>query len=176
MASRHDPGAAEYAAPMQDIAGEITALRAEVRSLRAARAQRRASTGRARTLSGVLRATFIAALVVLTLGVNAYAGTPTTGRVITGCYSATGALRLTLTPCTAHEHSVVWNLYGPQGAEGPAGARGLMGPAGLQGLQGEPGPQGPVGPVGRQGPPGPEGPPWKFVCPVFEGATHTFNC
>jgi hypothetical protein len=172
MAPCHDLAQAERGAPLHDLAAELTSLRAEVRLLRTGRARRQAAAGRARAISRTLRAALIAVLVVLTLGMNAYADTTTTGKVITGCYSATGAFRLAFTPCTTHEHTVAWNLYGPQGPMGVPGVIGPVGPTGLQGLQGTPGDQGLVGPVGRQGPPGPQGPLGYPPCWVPQNVSH----
>ena len=169
MDPRHDRARAERDATMHEIATEITTLMAEVRVLRAARsatlAHRRATATRSRRINRVLRAGLIATLLVLTLGMNAFANPTTSGKVIAGCYTDAGVFRLGFTPCTTQEHAITWNLYGPQGPVGSLGVQGPVGPAGPPGPQGIPGPassvagpQGIQGAVGPQGPQGPQGP------------------
>lgn len=74
---------------------------------------------------------------------------PNARGVFSGCYDATGTLRLVAgsTGCRADETRVTWNQRGPRGLPGP------------QGAAGSPGPQGPAGPAGPSGPTGPQGPP-----------------
>jgi hypothetical protein len=53
--------------------------------------------------------------------------------------------------CRKNEHTLTWNLQGPQGEAGPPGPAGPQGEAGPSGLAG---PRGPAGPAGPQGAPG----------------------
>src|SRR5215469_6698949 len=82
------------------------------------------------------------------------------------------------TTCRSNEHSVAWNVVGPQGLAGPqglTGATGAQGPAGAAGAQGPAGPQGAAGATGAQGPAGatgPQGPAGgvlaasQYTCPI----------
>jgi hypothetical protein len=172
MDPSRDHGLSQRDSSKQELTAELVALRAEVGALRAEQSETLDSQGKrglrkwgGRLLTGAVAT----ALVVAALGMNAFAGNsnPVVGKVITACFTDTGAFRLATTPCTAHEHPISWaqvGRMGPAGAQGVDGSAGAQGPQGPQGIPGATGPSGPMGPVGPVGPTGPRGPAY---CQVF---------
>jgi len=138
------------------------------------------------------RAGMVAAMLVLTLGTNAFAGSPDPQGVIHACYSLgpqspdrlSGVLHL-IDPtdpsrflgCGRSAVEITWNQTGPQGPQGIPGTPGAQGPQGIPGIAGAPGPKGDPGApgatgpqgipeaVGPQGPAGPAGTTSALFCP-----------
>lgn len=80
---------------------------------------------------------------------------------ITGCYSASGQLRVVASAaeCREHETALEWNQRGPEGPQGLQGPQGPQGPPGVAGQDGQDGQD------GAAGPPGPAGIPLSQSCP-----------
>jgi Collagen triple helix repeat (20 copies) len=110
------------------------------------------------------RRVWIAVAGVIGLGLGggaALASVPSSSGTITGCYNASGRLRV-VDPaaggkCQGNETQISWSQTGPAGPAGPTGPAGPAGPAGLTGATGATGPAGPAGETGATGPAGPAG-------------------
>jgi hypothetical protein len=111
----------------------------------------------------VVRASFMAGILVLALATNAFADIPDHAQVFHACILSgnlpipgMGTMRVIDTEkgqsCTRNETPVSWDATG---ATGPTGAVGPQGPAGADGATG---PQGPTGPAGADGAVGAQGP------------------
>ncbi len=84
---------------------------------------------------------------------------PATDGTFTGCYRASGALRVidASQACRATETRITWSQSGPRGDRGAAGPKGDTGDVGAAGPKGDTGDAGPRGDVGLLGPRGDPG-------------------
>jgi hypothetical protein len=173
MDPSRDQGLAQRSVSTQELTAELAALRTELGALRADQAETPGKGGVRKWGSRVIGSALVTALVVMALGMNAFASSPgpLVGRVISACFTDSGGFRLATTPCTPQEHAIAWaqagrqGPAGSQGVDGPAGAPGPQGSQGVQGPTGPTGPMGPIGPVGLTGPAGQSGfPPCFLFC------------
>jgi hypothetical protein len=112
----------------------------------------------------IIQCSLAAAGLLFFIGNQARAQAP--GQIFACVNNFGGGVRIVAqnTTCLPFEHSVAWNVAGPQGPDGlagppgPAGAQGPAGPQGLVGATRAQGLAGPVGPAGTAGPQGPTGP------------------
>jgi hypothetical protein len=100
---------------------------------------------------GIVAAAFVMALVLAPVSADA--------QIFACVTNSDGTLRIVApnTTCRNSEHSLTWNVAGPQGPQGIQGLTGATGPAGpqgIQGLTGATGPQGAMGNTGATGAPG----------------------